>query len=445
MKVSKVALAAATVLGGSALLATPAFAQYPSQSQPQQQQTPPRQNQQAQAQQPRVNVSRAEQAALAPLLQANAAATAARTAGQTPNWAAVQALLPAAEAAARSNEAKYLLARVQLDVAVGTNDLAGQERALTALLANPATPGEVTATLRSAQGNLLNQRAEQAFRANDFATAERIYQQLLQANPNDSRLVNNLALVRGRMGNTAGALEPVLAQIRTAEAAGQRASEDLYQRAWRVPYTARQRPQALEALRRLLAAYPTAANWQLGLGVVQETAGQDVNLLLDIYRLARVANAVRPTDYLPFATTLDQAGLPGETKAVLDAGVAAGALQASDGNVSRLLGVANRRIAEDRAGLTSQMAQARSASRGQPARIVGDALFGYARYAEAAEMYRLALTKGGEDANLINTRLGATLALAGQRAEAETALRAVTGPRSELASLWLAWLAGRPA
>src|SRR5687767_11465124 len=100
MKVSKVALAAATVLGGSALLATPAFAQYPSQSQPQQQ-TPPRQNQQpaAQAQQPRVNVSRAEQAALTPLIQANAAATAARTAGQTPNWAAVQALLPAAEAA----------------------------------------------------------------------------------------------------------------------------------------------------------------------------------------------------------------------------------------------------------------------------------------------------------------------------------------------------------
>jgi hypothetical protein len=110
-----------------------------------------------------------------------------------------------------------------------------------------------------------------------------------------------------------------------------------------------------------------------------------------------------------------------------------------------LLGVANRRITEDRAGLAGQMAQARTASRGQPARVVADALFGYARYTEAAEMYRLALSKGGEDANLVNTRLGATLALAGQRAEAEAALRAVTGPRAELAALWLAWLASRPA
>lgn len=440
MKVSKVALAAATILGGSTFVAVPVLAQ---QNQPQQnQQAQPAQGQQ---QQQRLNLSRAEQTALNPLVQANAAATTARDQGQTPDWAAVQALLPAAEAAARSNDGKYLVARVQLDVAVGTNDTAAQERAITALLGNPSTPQEFAGTLRGVQNNLQNRRAEQAFRANDFATAERIYAQLLQANPNDARLINNLALVRGRMGNTAGALEPVLAQIRTAEAAGQRAPEDLYQRAWRVPYAANQRPQALEALRRLLAAYPTSANWQVALDVIREGGSNDAALLLDAYRLARVTNAVRASDYLPFAVTLDQAGLPGETKAVIDAGVAAGALQANDSSISRLLSVANRRIAEDRAGLASQMTQARGAGNGQPARIAGDALFGYARYAEAAEMYRLALSKGGEDANLVNTRLGATLALAGQRAEAEAALRAVTGPRAELASLWLAWLASRPA
>ena len=444
MKVSKVALAAATILGGSSLLATPAFAQYPAQQQPPQRQPAPAAQGQ-QAAQPSFNLSRSEQAALNPLIQANAAAGTARQQGQTPDWAAVRALVPAAQSAARSNDAKYLLNRVQLDLALGTNDLAGQETALAALLTNPSTPAEFAGTLRTAQANILNQRAEQAFRANDFATAERLYVQLQQANPGDQRIINNLALVRTRMGNTAGALEPVLEQIRTAEAAGQRAAESLYQRAWRVPYTANQRPQALEALRRLLAAYPTAANWQLALDVVREGSGNDVDLLIDSFRLARVANAVRANEYLPFASSLDQAGLPGETKAVVDAGVAAGALQSSNSEVTRLLGVANRRITEDRAGLAGQMAQARSASRGQPARIVADALFGYARYAEAAEMYRLALSKGGEDANLVNTRLGATLALAGQRAEAETALRAVTGRRAELASLWLAWLASRPA
>ncbi len=72
-----------------------------------------------------------------------------------------------------------------------------------------------------------------------------------------------------------------------------------------------------------------------------------------------------------------------------------------------------------------------------------EAAYGYGRYAEAAELYRVALTKGGEDANLLNVRIGASLAMAGQRAEAETALRAVTGNRSEIAAIWLAWLARR--
>jgi hypothetical protein len=42
-------------------------------------------------------------------------------------------------------------------------------------------------------------------------------------------------------------------------------------------------------------------------------------------------------------------------------------------------------------------------------------------------------------------RLGIAHAQAGQRAEAETAFRAVTGPGTELAALWQVWLARRTA
>jgi len=76
---------------------------------------------------------------------------------------------------------------------------------------------------------------------------------------------------------------------------------------------------------------------------------------------------------------------------------------------------------------------------------VADALYSYGEYGQAAELYRAALQKGGQDANLVNTRLGAALALGGQRAEAETAFRAVTGPRAELAQLWLLWLSSHHA
>ena len=47
------------------------------------------------------------------------------------------------------------------------------------------------------------------------------------------------------------------------------------------------------------------------------------------------------------------------------------------------------------------------------------------------------------DANLVNTRLGIALSMAGQRADAEAAFRKVTGVRAPLANLWIAWLAMR--
>jgi len=422
---------AALLIGGSAIIAaTPLLAQAPAQGQ--------------QPAERKYELSKAEQAALGPLITANNAAAIAAKAGATADWAAVRALLPAALAAAKSPDARYIVARVQFDLALGTNDLAAQEQAIAALLANTATPPTEAATYRQVQSTLVNKRAEAAFAANDFATAERLYQQLLQSNPGDQRVQTNLRIVQERMGNSSGALQGLIQQIQTAEAAGQRAPEDVYRRAWEIPYRNNQRAEAAAGLQRLLAAYPTPRNWRTAIDFVRERGGSDAQSLLDIYRLARTAGVIKPDEYLALAVTLDQAGLPGETKAVIDAGVAAGALQASQGDVSRLLQVANRRIVEDRAGLASQVQQARAAANGRQARIAGDVLFGYGRYAEAAEMYRLALTKGGEDAGMVNTRLGATLALAGQRAEAEAALKAVTGPRAELAGLWLAWL-GRPA
>jgi hypothetical protein len=50
------------------------------------------------------------------------------------------------------------------------------------------------------------------------------------------------------------------------------------------------------------------------------------------------------------------------------------------------------------------------------------------------------MQKGNVDANLANSHLGMAYALAGQKAEAEAAFKAVTGPRTDLAAYWLLWL-----
>ena len=435
MKVSKVALAAATMLGGSAMLiATPAFAQYgspqtqtPNSQQIQQQ--PAQQGAHGQPAQRQLNLSRAERTALAPL----------DAALRAQNWAAAQAALPAARAAVRTDDGRYFVANAAFQIAFGTRNAQAEAEALTALLALRNIPANEQAIFLARQGEL-------AFQAGDIAGAQRAFERVLQLTPNDTRVQNNLAIVRRRLAGNAAVAENPLQTIARQEAAGERVAEATYTRAIRAAYQARQREQTLDLLRKLVIAYPTTSHWHDAVSIYREYAGTDIPAQLDAMRMLRAARALNGRDdYLPFATALDQSGLPGETKAVIDEGIAAGALQAGSAEVTRMLSVANRRIAEDRAGLAGQMAQARNAANGRPARIVADALYGYGRYTEAAEMYRLALSKGGEDANLVNTRLGATLALAGQRAQAEAALRAVTGPRAGLAGFWLAWLAGRPA
>jgi len=390
----------------------------------------------AQPAQRQYNLNRAERNALAPLIAAHTAAIDATAAGTPANWAAVEAALPAAEAAAQGDDAKYLIARVQLALALTRNDSTLQNAALDRLIANPSSPPEELA-------RYLNARAEGAFAANDFAMAERLFGRLLQLTPGDQRVVNNLAIVRRRMGNVAGALDTLLQTIAAQEAANQTAEESLYRRARDIAYTDRDR-RAGEFALRLARTYPTPANWRDAIRIYREISNPSAALTLDAMRLARVAGALQgQADYQSYAEILHQGALAGEAKAVLDEGIARGAIRAQDSAVAQMLASATRRIGEDRTALGPQIAQARAAPTGRLARAIGDTLYGYGRYGEAAELYRAALGKSGEDRNLLNLRLGAALAMSGNRAEAETALRAVTGEPAGVAQLWLAWLARR--
>jgi TolA-binding protein len=99
------------------------------------------------------------------------------------------------------------------------------------------------------------------------------------------------------------------------------------------------------------------------------------------------------------------------------------------------------KITADRASLASDEAKARSGGSSRLAINTGNAYYGYGEYAKAADLFRVALSKGDVDAPLANLRLGEALAMAGDRAGAAAAFKAVTGPRADLAALWTTWLA----
>jgi hypothetical protein len=372
-------------------------------------------------------LSRQEREALAPAL----------TAANAQDWAAAQAALPAAQAAAQGADAKYIVGQIQLRIGVGTQNPQLQAQAIEAMLASGgAQPDELRP--------LLTNQAALAANAGDLEKAQRAIARLVELNPDDHEVVARLAEINNDRNNKPEAVRLYQRALELQEANGQHAPENWYRRALAVAYEARLAEPTIALSQRLVSAYPSPTNWRDAMLIYLENARVEESVNIDAMRLMRVAQALNgERDYVEFAGMLNRAGLPGEVKAVLDEGIARGMLEASRPAVRELMTGATGRIAEDRASLAGLRTRALAAGTGREARGTAEAYLGYGQHAEAAELYRAALQKGGVDNDLVNTRLGIALALAGQRAEAEAAFRAVGGQRQQLARFWLAWLENR--
>lgn len=404
------------------------------------------------AQAPRtLELSREERSAIA-ALQAAAAG---------PDRAAQDAALAAARTAARGVPARFAIAHYQLEIARARGDYPLYNQAVDTMVESGlATNAELPA--------LLAQQAARAYGAGEMQRTDRLLARIVEIAPNnpvalaDYGQFKSRVNSRGQFATADRTLAVSLFQraIAASEASGRPAPLAWHLRALAVAYDATQplagappiapalAPQAIQFARALVTRYPSAAHWRDALMVYRQLAATaDPALDLDVRRMIRATDGLTgERDYLELADALNRAGQIGEAKAVLDEGLSKNMLETAKPAVAALVAAVNRRLAADRAGLARQRTAAQAAAAtGATARNAADAHFGYGQYAEAAELYRLALQKGGEDPNLVNLRLGAALALAGRRPEAEAALRTVTGPRADLAGFWLAWLARRPA
>ena len=419
MKTTRAALIAALITSGASLLAVAA---------PAAAQNAPAQGQAAQPAQPEreYDLRRAERAALAPALTAIGAS----------DWAAAQAALPAAQAAAQSPDAKYLVGQIMLRIGIGTENVQLQSQAVDALIdSGGAQPQELP--------RLLENQLRFAVQARDTAKAERAMARLAELSPNDPTVIMRAADLRLQNNDVAGALQQYRRAMEIQQAAGQTVTEELRKRVLAIAY--RQRlPETLTLARELVMAYPNPTNWRDMLVIYRELGGVEQPMHLDFYRLMSAAQALTSErDYIEYAEAAERGAMFGEVKSTLEQGLARNAITGNATYARQMLTSAERRIAEDRQSLPAERTRALAGSNGEAILRLGDAYYGYGEYAEAAELYRAALQKGGVDANVVNTRLGAALARAGQAAEAEAAFQAVTGPRAELVNFWRLWLARR--
>ena len=386
-----------------------------------------------------------------------AAIVALQAAAAGQDRAAQDAALAAARAAARGPDARYAIAHYEIEIGRARGDAVMQNQAIDSMVdGGLATPEEL--------GSALASQTSRAYGARDLARAERLLARAVETQPGNAQALIDYAQFKSRNRNPlSAAADRALAvslfqrALLANQAAGRASPESLHRRALAIAYDGTQRingvapiapqvaPQAIAFGRELVAAYPTTANWRDATLVYRELAPTDPALALDIRRLMRAAGAIAgEREFADFANALNSAGLAAEAKAVLEDGIARGEVDATKPAVAALIASTTRRTTADRAGLTALRTRAAAGTAAQ-ATAAGDVSFGFGQYTEAAALYQAALLKGPEDPNLVNSRLGAALALAGRQAEAEAALRAVTGPRADLAGFWLVWLAHRPA
>jgi hypothetical protein len=362
---------------------------------------------------------------------------------QAKDYAGAQAQLPAAEAAAQSADEKFVLGQFKLQIATGTNDTAGQARAVEEMLATNTGPAELRPQLLFYQGQF-------AYKANNFPLAIQALTAAQQAGyapkgPDGQPTQDvNLLLAESyfRSNQVPQGLAVVDAAIKAEKAAGRKPPQDWYSRAASMAYKSKLMPEVAKWTRAQVVDYPSPENWRSALVIFGDANRFDDQTQLDLMRLQRSAGALSgEADYYEYAQLADKVGLPGEAKNVIDEGRAKNAYNANSKAIGEISTFVGNKVAADRASLPAAEKGAAAAANGRAALGTGDAFYGYGDYAKAAAMYRLALQKGGVDANTANLRLGMALAKAGQAAEAKQAFAAVTsGPRAELAQFWTLWL-----
>jgi tetratricopeptide (TPR) repeat protein len=412
--------AAAMLLAGAAFATSPAEAQqnYGAQAAPQQ--SIPQPQEQAENQNaikthtPKISSGAAKQI------------QALQTAVNAKNAATIPAALAAAQAAAKTNDDRYIIGILQLKAGAAASDKAQIAAGIEAMLASGSvTPDE--------KFPLYLNLAQLYDALNQDARAEQNYSQALQINPSSVEATAGLAEAKAGQGQAAEAIALLEKGIALQSAGGSRAPETWYKRAVAIAYKAKL-PQAVDLGREWVRAYPTTDSWQNALAIYQLGVQLDENQTLDLMRLKRAAGALQPSDYFNYGDIAVRKGFAGEAKSVLEQGFGANLIKRADPSFSQLYGIATTKTKGD---LESLPAAPAAAATSKATLNTGDAYFGYAKYDKAVEFYRAALSKPGADANLVNLHLGMALALQGDKAGATAALNAVGGTEAALAQYWL--------
>ncbi len=352
--------------------------------------------------------------------------------------AAVKTRIEAGLAAAQTPDDKFFAGNFAVQGSMLNNDAALQRRGLEAVLASGKLPAAEVGKYNYYLG-------ANAYSAKDFAAARQAFGAAVAAGFKEND-VEALLAESYFSDNLAGqGLDVLMKAIEARTATGTPAPEAWYRRGLGVSYNAKLLGQAGRYSNALVAAYPSTQNWSGAISVVRTVGNFQPQEMLDLLRLmARTKSFSEGSEYLDYAQVADARRLPGEVLKILNEGITAGKVKATDNFVNESKGIANTRIAADKASLPGLERDARGASANATlAMAAGDAFLSYDNPVTAAAMYQIAAGKPGVDMGRALTRLGIAQADQGKYAEAQATFAKVTGVRKPIAELWAIYAAQR--
>lgn len=350
------------------------------------------------------------------------------------DYASAKAQLPAVIAAVETPDDRYMAGNLALLTGNKLKDPGLQRQGLELMLASGKVDPAQAAQFNFFIGSL-------AYDAKDWAAARTAMQAAIAGGYTAEDPEGLIAETYFQEGQSAQGLAYLKQTIEARTAAGKPVPEAWLLRGLKFSYDSKDAAAATEWSKLLVASSPSEKNWVRALQVVNAVNTLEPQTQLDLLRLMSLTNSLSERrEYVTYIETADPRIMANEVGKVLDAAVQKGVITTSDQYYAEVKRVVDERGPADRAEAPKLADEARKASTGKPAQNAGDVYFSLGMYAEAAEMFQMALDKGGVDRDQTLTRLGIAQVQQGKMAEANTAFGQVAGSRAVVAQMWQAYI-----
>jgi hypothetical protein len=324
----------------------------------------------------------------------------------------------------------YSINNFLANASLGTNDYVTADQAYEAMAESPAMPdGDKPITLKNA--TLLANQEKHYDKAVKYGTA------YLALGTPDAIVVATLAqsyYFTNDFTNAAAYAQKAI----DATPAGQPPNRAALEIKLSSQIKAKHEDEAVTTLETVVTYYNDADDWGQIVDFALGVKGIKDAQALHIYRL-RVAAKANGTedDYRLAATLSQQLGYPGEAQAFINAGIAAGKLNAGNPLVKSVSAAA----AADRAVLPQLEKLAKTAS-GDVVLKLAETYYGYGRYADAEASARAAIAKGGAKLDTAEAQMliGEALLGEGKNADAVAAFNQVQTSSPAWAKAQHIWL-----